>query len=127
MTRDLRNLWTFLLSRDCTFHLLFKQFILNWIQAQRFAHARKAPSMDGRGAELFQAATVFRRGIAFVRREIVSGKDGIQFRHDRIARSFRDDGRGGNARRQGVALDDAALWSRTVRDAARIYQNEIRL
>src|SRR5207244_11121989 len=83
--------------------------------------------MNRRGAELFQAATMLRRGIAFVRREIISGKDSIQFRHDRVAGRLGDDRCGGYARRKSVALDDAALWSRTVRDTARINQNEIRL
>src|ERR1043165_7927623 len=64
----------YLNPRDVGF-LFRKQIVLNRIQSQRFAHARKAAPVNGRGAEFFQTAAMLGRGISLVSGEVISRKN----------------------------------------------------
>src|SRR6266498_4520111 len=98
---------------------LFKQLTLNWIETEDLAYACEAPAVNWRGAQLFQKTTVLRRGITFVRGEVVAWMHRIKFSHQCIARGLGDDRGSRDAGRERVTLDDAALRRRAVRYASR--------
>src|SRR2546427_7847253 len=90
---------------DC----LIKQSRLERFHPQDFAHGAITSAVNRRCAEPPQRFEVSPRWIAFVGGEAVAGVSRVEFDHHRVTRRFSDDRGGGDARRERVAVNDAAL------------------
>jgi hypothetical protein len=80
--------------------------------------------MDGAGTQRAEGRLVLRRGVALVRREAVARESAVEVGHVCVARGLGEDGRRGDGQGERVAVDDASLGDRTLRDAAGIDQDE---